>query len=161
MKKSDEYLKKRIEWRVRKNNVLCSKVLFFEKLNIKKRRKLESLLEPENIGIPVVYFKGKNKNWTIIGTKKIACGNDIFADSIAYENIKQWTPYDYPLDEPKTKLEYLKARYFGYIKRFQHKILMEEKGGRRVVFYGPRGWKLYDILNITLMMERFVKGSNE
>ncbi|SEC41862.1 hypothetical protein SAMN04489761_2939 [Tenacibaculum sp. MAR_2009_124] len=157
MKRSDEYLENRIRWRVRKNNVLCSKVSFFEDLDKLKQQKLIALLTPQNIGNPVVYFKGRKRNWTIIGTQKIACGNDTFADSIAYENINQWTPYDYPLDEPKTTIEYLKARYFGYIKRLQYKILMEEKGGRRVIFYGPRGWKLYDILNITLMMERFKK----
>ncbi|CAM1357761.1 hypothetical protein [Tenacibaculum xiamenense] len=161
MIKSHEYLENRIKWRVRKNNALCSKVLFFETLEKSKKQELTTLLAFQNIGVPVVYFKGRNKNWTIIGTQKIACGNDIFADSISYENIKNWTPYDYPLDEPKTTIEYLKARYFGYLKRFQHKIIIEEKNGRRLIFYGPRGWKIYDIPNIIYMMQRLTKNNYE
>lgn len=157
MHHTNEYLENRIRWRAKKNDILCSKVLFFEELNKEVKERVNALLKQQNIGIPVLFFKGKSNNWTVIGTQKIACGNDVFADSIAYKDINRWTPFDYPLNEPKTIVERLKARYFGYLKRLQHKIIMEEKGGRLLIFYGPRGWKLYNIPNITLMMERLIK----
>lgn len=151
MLKSDTYLEERIKWRAGQQNLPTACALYFDQLSQDDKQKYEGLIRECHIGIPVILFVAKSNKWTIVGTQKVAAGEDNNVQAMSYSEIKIHTVGDDPFkefsgsdDEPEKEFKKLE----------QDHLLMKDKSDKVVKLYTATGSDVYVLFNIIIMLER-------
>ena len=76
MKYTHEYIEGRIIWHTKHYYSLKGRnVKVFKSLKKRDREKFESIIRSANMGIPALLFLGRDKKWTLFGTKKVITGS--------------------------------------------------------------------------------------
>lgn len=135
------------------------KAHFFDDLSYEEKQKFTSILEVQPIGKPVILFRGKNKHWTVLGTKMIVSGTDSAFNSVEYSKITDSTIGDDPFGKFSSKAPSKFSFFLFRLRKFkQDKILVMEEGGRMITLHGPKGERTDAMYNLLLMLERMWKG---
>jgi hypothetical protein len=148
MQKTDEYIESRLRWKAEKYNLPSQYSSFFENLSDKRKDHYSELLKELNVGIPTLIFTQPNSNkWTIIGTRKIAWGDDEKLDSLMFEYIKEIRPHSLNSFE-KVK----QATNNSLTKKEWNELTLTEKNGNKRNVYAYKGSDYFAMWNILLMV---------
>lgn len=149
--KSDLYIQGRIKWKAGKNDFPTTTAFYFDELEQDLKQKYEALLKQEEIGMPVLLFLGKSDNWTVVGTQKVAGGDDKSLISMSYDEIKINTVGDDPFNEINTKGDDSPEEFQ---KTEQDHLLLKNEFGELIKLYSAKGREVYALFNIIIMLKR-------
>lgn len=157
MPKTDEYLQERIKWRAGQHKLPTANAFYLDQLSQDQQQKYKDLLREYQIGIPVLLFVGKSNKWTIVGTQKVAGGDDNSVECMSYSEIEIHTVGDDPFNQfsdsdGRRKKEFKKMK--------QDHLLMKDTSNKVVKLYTTIGLDVYTLFNIIIMLERMSKNKN-
>lgn len=150
MVKSDEFIANRIKWKAENYKLPSDHALYFDQLTDKQKGAYAGFLKTENIGIPVMIFvEPKNKNWTILGTRKILSNANGNTSSLLYDEIKDIKPHNIEtLEKAKEAIDNNMPK-----SHWNELTLTDDKGSKRNI-YATKGSDYFAMWNIIRMVRQ-------
>jgi hypothetical protein len=134
MQKTDEFMLKRIMWKIRKYKISDGFTFFFDDLSNEIKEYLQANIDTSLSGIPVIFFTKPSKEWTLVCTKQII-GYD--SQKIIWLNFKDIAEI-HGLHSKKKKLEL-------------DELMVFDKQNNKYVFHSNSGYDHNALHNLLLM----------
>ena len=152
MEKSDDFLKDRIVWRAKQHNCPSKSVQLFESVEESNKKEIQDIIDVNGLGLPVLYFLGKNGKWTLVSTKGLVFKSEENIDSIKYDDVKGHTIGDDPFNHFSDNKGLVKK---GFKKSEQDTILVKTKSSSEILsIKAKKGTDTFTLYNIFLMILR-------
>lgn len=152
MKRTEEFLEKKIRWKIDRGYTINKNTISFENWNRDTQIRFDSVIGFEDIGNPILLFLGENHTWVILGSKRLIAGNENTLNSLEYNNLEKFD-YGYLEKENPIKSRIRKLMLYG---PKPTSLLIKEKGKSSFVIPGLRFEEICNLGSILLMIERLI-----
>ena len=149
MQKTDEFIMNRLIWKAGKFKLPTKSSFYFKDLSIDLQEYLNSQIDKETSGTPVLFFTKPTKEWTLVCTKQVVCNDKKKIFKLNYRNIKSFHPTAFEkyngskinLQEAKKKAEW-------------NEVTIIDNQNNKHIFHADKGEELFALWNILLMAAR-------
>ena len=148
LNKTDEYLKNRLIWKAKKYLLPSEYSFFHSDLTHEQQKYLSAHVDPELVGIPVLFFTKPGKEWTLICTRQLVGFNNHNFYSLPFKEAVHIAPSTMiGLTEGRQRLESVKQ--IG--KAEWDQLALTDRTGRNFLFHANKGADFFAMWNIILM----------
>lgn len=154
MKLTEEFIEKKIRWKIKKNEGINKKAILFENWDKDTQIRFDSLIRFEEIGRPILLFLGKDQAWVIFGSKYLIAGNDCKINRLNYRNLEKHQ-YGMTKKESRIGLKSKLNRLFNTMPRPSY-LQIKEKEQPSFIVDGLHESEMDNLASILLMFERLI-----
>ena len=148
MQKTDEYIINRLTWKAKKYELPTKFAFFFADLPPNLKEYLDTQIENEKSGIPVVFFTKPTREWTLVCTKQVICSDNEKIFKIDINNIKSFRPTAFD-KYGINKISLQEAK-----KTEWNEVTVIDDTDNKYVLHADKGSDLFALWNILLMAVR-------
>lgn len=148
MQKTDDFIINRLIWKAKKYKLPTEFSFFFTDISPVLQEYLNSQVDKENSGTPVLFFTKPTKEWTLVCTKQVICNDN---EKIFRLNIRDIKNFHLTAFEKynSNKINIQEAK-----KTEWNEVTVVDYADNKYILHADKGSDLFALWNILLMAAR-------
>ncbi|QEC66225.1 hypothetical protein FRZ67_02470 [Panacibacter ginsenosidivorans] len=148
MQKTDEFIANRLTWKAKKYELPTKFAFFFTDLSPNLQDYLNTQVDKEKSGTPVLFFTKPTKEWTLVCTRQVVCNDNEKIFRLNFSDIRNFRPTAFE-KYGNNKISLQDAR-----KTEWHEVTVIDYADNKHIFHADKGSDLIALWNILLMAAR-------
>lgn len=149
MTKTDDFIANRLVWKASSHSLPTKFSFYYKDISLNTQLYVNSLIDIENSGQPVLFFTKPTGEWTLICTREVICNNNETLVRINISDIESFKP---PFFDKLKEGKHINPEEIKKSELDELKVIT--RSGNSFVLHANKGSDLFALWNILLMAAR-------